>query len=261
MKKTLSCLTLVAGLMANPAQSNTFGLDMSDLWWNPNESGWGVTLTHQGEILFVTLYVYGPDGKATWFGAPNVPFTGNTAQGASFSGQLYQVNGPFYAANFDPSTLTARPVGNVTVTATSPSTATLQYTVDGVQISKTIERQTWRTNAMSGNYTGAEFSTNSCLTSGPFPPENGPTTRFVVNNSANTFSMSTRNNAETCTYSGDYTQTGRLGRSSGTYSCGNGVNGTYVASEIEANAFSIAGRAVIKVGACTFDNKFAAIKN
>ncbi|MBL8523002.1 MAG: hypothetical protein JNN20_04880 [Betaproteobacteria bacterium] len=261
MKKILSCLALAAGLLINPAKANTFGLDMSDLWWNPNESGWGVTLNHQGEVLFVTLFVYGADGKATWYGAPNTPFTGNTAEGASYSGQLYQLNGPPLGTPFSAGTVTARPVGNVTVTATSSSTATLVYTVDGVQVSKTIERQTWRTNMLSGNYTGAESSSNSCLTSGPFPPEYGPTTKFVVNNTANTFSMSTGNGNETCNYNGDYTQTGRLGRSSGTYTCGNGVNGTYVASEIEANSFSIAGRAVVKVGACTFDNKFAGVRN
>jgi len=25
---------------------NTWGTDMSDLWWNPNESGWGINIAH-----------------------------------------------------------------------------------------------------------------------------------------------------------------------------------------------------------------------
>jgi hypothetical protein len=263
MKKTLASMAIAASLLASalPAQSNTFGLDMSDLWWNPNESGWGVTLNHQGEILFVTLFVYGADGKATWFGAPNMPFTGGSGETASYSGQLFQLNGPPFSSTFTSGSVAARAVGNVTVTATGTSTATLSYTVDGVQVTKSIERQTWRTNAMSGNYSGGEFSATSCLTSGPFPPENGPTTRFAVNNTANSFSMAVGDGTQTCNYNGDYVQTGRLGRSTGTYTCNNGVNGTYVASELEANAFSFVGRAVVKVGACTFTNRFAAIRN
>jgi hypothetical protein len=37
------------------AQSN-----YQDMWWNPAESGWGVNLTHQGDILFATLFTYRP---------------------------------------------------------------------------------------------------------------------------------------------------------------------------------------------------------
>ncbi len=39
----------------------------TDLWWNPEESGWGINFTHQGEILFATLFTYGADGEPDWF--------------------------------------------------------------------------------------------------------------------------------------------------------------------------------------------------
>jgi hypothetical protein len=45
--------TSVAGSRA--AQTN-----YQDMWWNPAESGWGVNLTHQGDILFATLFTYAP---------------------------------------------------------------------------------------------------------------------------------------------------------------------------------------------------------
>ncbi len=36
---------------------------MSDLWWNPNESGWGLSLSHHGDSLFAVWYTYGPDNR------------------------------------------------------------------------------------------------------------------------------------------------------------------------------------------------------
>ena len=30
--------------------------DYSDLWWNPNESGWGLNIAHQGDILFTSWF-------------------------------------------------------------------------------------------------------------------------------------------------------------------------------------------------------------
>ena len=53
-------------VLANMARANTFGSDMTDLWWNANESGWGVTATHQGDVVFLTFFVYGMDNRPTF---------------------------------------------------------------------------------------------------------------------------------------------------------------------------------------------------
>src|SRR5262249_36196888 len=37
------------------------------LWWNASESGWGVSVAHQGDTLFVVWYTYDHDGAPTWF--------------------------------------------------------------------------------------------------------------------------------------------------------------------------------------------------
>jgi hypothetical protein len=47
-------LLVVATLVALVVPSrtwalNTWGSDMSDLWWNPDESGWGVNIAHHYE--------------------------------------------------------------------------------------------------------------------------------------------------------------------------------------------------------------------
>jgi hypothetical protein len=51
------------------------------------------------------------------------------------------VTGPAFGPAFDPSRVSASPVGQVTVSFTGPDNAVLGFTVDGVTGSKTITRQ------------------------------------------------------------------------------------------------------------------------
>ncbi|HYE92975.1 MAG TPA: hypothetical protein VEA38_18235, partial [Terriglobales bacterium] len=71
------------------------------LWWaSPAgvESGWGLNLTHQGDILFATWFTYGADGRGRWLVGSNVA---RTAPGR-YEGTLYRTTGPsFAAATFD----------------------------------------------------------------------------------------------------------------------------------------------------------------
>ena len=36
------------------------------LWWNPEESGWGINFAHQGNIIFATWFAYDATGKPWW---------------------------------------------------------------------------------------------------------------------------------------------------------------------------------------------------
>ena len=86
--KTFRALALSLCVLASTAFANTFGTDMTDMWWNPNESGWGVTATHQNEIVFLTFFVYGTDNRPTWY-VGQAAYTGLNGQGAaSFSGPI-----------------------------------------------------------------------------------------------------------------------------------------------------------------------------
>jgi len=111
---------------------------VQDLWWNPAESGWGINLAHQGNKVFATLFTYGADGKARWF----VMSDGNRSatNGALFSGTLFQTQGP--AFNTVPWTaVTPTPVGTMSLAFTHGNQATLTYTVNGVSVTKQIQRQ------------------------------------------------------------------------------------------------------------------------
>jgi hypothetical protein len=118
----------------------TFAVNYQDLWWKPAEPGWGINLTHQGSIIFATLFTYGADGKARWYVMSNGT---RIAQGI-YSGTLYRTTGPAFHANpWGPTTVT--PVGNMNLNVANGNTATLFYDINGVSVSKQIQRQVFST--------------------------------------------------------------------------------------------------------------------
>ena len=116
--------------------------DYSGMWWNPLESGWGLSL-HQGagHALFGAIFVYGADTQPRWYTIQPGGWTGY----ASWSGVIYRTTGPFFAGpDFDPRLVLVQPAGTASLDfEQSPGTvgrARLRYTVDGVSVTKTIER-------------------------------------------------------------------------------------------------------------------------
>ena len=114
-----------------------WGYDYSDLWWNPAESGWGLTLAQHGNNVFGVWFTYGLDGKPLWLPIPGVTFTGTSA----FNGVLYTVTGPSYAnPTFDPARVVITPAGTATVSM-SGTTGTFTPTLNGFTQTKTITPQ------------------------------------------------------------------------------------------------------------------------
>ena len=118
------------------AYDRGFSDNVQDLWWNPAESGWGLNLTQQGATLFATLFTYDANGKGLWL----VMSSGTPSGTNGYSGALYQTSGPaFNASPWVPAT--AQQVGTMTVSFTDGDDGTLQYTYNGVSVSKSITRQ------------------------------------------------------------------------------------------------------------------------
>ena len=111
-------------------------VDYTDLWWNPSESGWGMAVTHQFGVMFLTWFVYDNSGKPMWYAA-----TRCTVSGAGCSGTLYRATGPAFGPTFDPSMIQAFSAGTVSASFTDANNGTLSYTVNGVTSSKIIARQ------------------------------------------------------------------------------------------------------------------------
>ena len=108
-----------------------------DLWWaGQAESGWGINVTQHGDTIFATLFDYDANGNGTWFVLANAP---KTAPGV-YSGALYRVTGP--AFNTTPwTTTTPTQVGQMTFSFSSGNTGTLTYTVNGIAVTKSIQRE------------------------------------------------------------------------------------------------------------------------
>jgi hypothetical protein len=114
-------------------------IDYSDLWWNANESGWGVALTQQYTTIFATIYTYDASGKAIWYVASNCPVSGSAC-----SAPLYQVTGcaaPTVSWTC-PNKVVAQ-VGTVGFTFADSRNGTMSYTINGVTASKAITRQSF----------------------------------------------------------------------------------------------------------------------
>lgn len=248
MKKYAACL-LSLWLCSPFASANTFTTDLTDLWWNANESGWGVTATHQREVVFLTFFVYGTDNRPTFY-TGQASYSGQAASGAlSFSGPVFQTTGPWLGTFFNPNAVTIRQVGTVNFTAFVDA-ATMTYSVDGVVVTKALTRQTFRNNELTGNYAGVFRQTSSGCSN---PANNGTVENVVgvsISNSNTSFAMTTNGNGLVCNYSGNYRQGGRMGSSTGTYTCG-GLAGNYDMLEIEANPSGLTARFSANDNSCS----------
>ena len=150
-------LTMTMG----PAHAAT---DYTDTWWNPAEAGWGINFTQANHFVFATFYIYGPDGKATWLTASMQ----RDGTGERFTGALYRVSGTWFGAPVWQGGQST-PAGTASFTANSAYDGTLVYSVDGLEITKSIQRLTLPPLNVAGYYRGAVAGTRSgCEDSGSF---------------------------------------------------------------------------------------------
>ena len=114
----------------------------SDLWWAApagSESGWGVNITHQGDILFATWFTYQAGGKGMWLVMSN----GNKTGTSTYAGDLQRTTGPNAFSSttpFNPSLVQRTTVGNATFSFSDANTGTFHYTVNGITQTKSITR-------------------------------------------------------------------------------------------------------------------------
>jgi hypothetical protein len=249
-------LATLALLPLPAAAASVFMTDASDLWWNSSESGWGVNIIQQSNVLFATFFVYGTDSRARWYVAsdmrcPNTP----TDQQMICSGTLYETTGPVVGPGFNPAAVTRRAVGEARFFYSRGNAGQFSYTIDGVLTSKDVRRQTWAINDITGEYNGTRVAR-------PFPTCGMPnvvTTQALgamsVSQAGSQVTINTRlsNPALTCSYSGTFSQEGRMGAvSNGTFTCSDGAAGTFDLTEIEVNKQGFLGRLSQRQSGCNF---------
>lgn len=121
---------------ALPAQAQSVpAANYTDLWWNPSESGWGLTFTqHPSNQAFAIWYTYdprSPDGgnfKPLWIVMSGGTWTSPT----SITGPVYVLHGvPFFQSGTlrtpgnDPQTQ----VGSFTLNFSTSSRGTFTYNI------------------------------------------------------------------------------------------------------------------------------------
>jgi len=118
--------------------TSTPDFEVSDMWWNPAENGWGINLTqHPSGQVFAVWYTYAADGGPLWL----VMSGGTWVNGRTFTGILQRTSGPAYnQLPFDPNQVTRFPVGTLTLNFTSANSASFTWVVDGVTGTEIIRR-------------------------------------------------------------------------------------------------------------------------
>lgn len=121
----------------SPTASRAAATNYSDIWWNPDSSGWGLNFQHLGEQLFLTWYTFDTDRESIFYNGA----TTRLADG-SFSGNLVRVrNGtPLLQIDGAPATSGTDVVGTVTLRFSDGENATFTYTIGGVTQTKAITR-------------------------------------------------------------------------------------------------------------------------
>lgn len=258
MRKLIATL-LLAAAAAFPVSSeaaNTWGTDYSDLWIAAGEDGWGVNVAHQGDTLFLTFFIYGPDSRPAWYVASGMQSLGASAP-STFGGDLYETTGPYFGGAFNPASVAYRKVGTASFAARSTSTADLVYTVDGVRVTKTVVRYLFRYNSLAGNFRGALVSeSNTC----GLPALEEAT--FAITHVGTGVSIDAQYfHAGRCTYVATYSQAGRMGSLSGSVLCNNGASGSFEAWEIEAGKQGLLGRYTTRFSnGCLETGRFGGVK-
>ena len=225
-------------LVVSPLRATSFSTDQSDLWNVPSESGWGMQLVQRGSLIFATIFIYDPTRNPIWYTAllsPSGPL--------SWTGALYLSNGPWFGTiPFDPTSVLRQQVGAMTWVATSVSTGTLTYTVNGVEVAKEVSRETLVLDDFSGHYGGGiHVDIAGCVD----PSLNGTneTAGFIyITQSGQAISIQALSNGVTCTYPGNLSQDGQMGGIHGNYVCSDGDAGTFAVLEMQVNISGITAR-------------------
>lgn len=232
----------------------------SDLWWNPQESGWGVNVVQQEETAFVTLFVYAPDGSPTWYVAPSARVTHYGSAGPLFNGTLFRTHGPWHGGAFDPGRVAAVAVGSVDIEVLAKDRLRVYYSAEGVQVVKEVVRQTWGQPIVGANYV-AQFALRQAQPGRPPVGVRDYPGDVLVHFDGGQGFMRVDDPLRRCEYRGPYETTGKLIKFSGSYTCsaGDGASGRFDIDDLEISANGLTGYLRTWSGDVTQYGRFAAV--
>lgn len=285
-KSLLAAALIAAASLACRAAS--FAPDPTGLWYNPAESGWGLSVAKQGNVAFAVLFVYDQASQPTWYVAsdlqafvnfgpdPNLAIT-------NYAGVLYRASGPWFGGPFDPHAVSLSEAGPVELHPHTDGSMTIVYGIGGTTYEKTVQRTTWESNIAlltGGMPVGQPFvyagravinsvSPNTCPAVNLGGPANQLPAQFGVSAGATPGHVSVAWGTGTdtaCLIEGAYTQMGQLGSISGHMLCGpigitpSDADPKVDITEIAANAHGFAGALTYQSNGCTYTGHIGGVR-
>jgi len=116
--------------------------DYTGVWWNPQESGWGISLHQTGaHLIFGAWFVYNSNGQPEWYTLQGGQWTSSTRWTAT----LYRTTGPSVTATaFDPTLVLTVPSGTAVIefrqVPGEEGLARFTYTLGGNTTTKVMSR-------------------------------------------------------------------------------------------------------------------------
>jgi hypothetical protein len=101
---------------------------LSGLWWNANESGWGVHFTQRGNNVFAAWYTYDARGNPKWYVSTCALPNGTIGTIGICNGTVYEVSGPtFFGTSFNPALVNPVNAGALQVNFQSADNGSMTY--------------------------------------------------------------------------------------------------------------------------------------
>ncbi len=141
-RAVFSMLTMLCALASATAFAQLGTPNYQGLWWAApagSQSGWGINVAHQGNVIYATWFTYGAGADSRWLAV-----TAEKLPDGSFSGPLVQFVGSSYAdIPFNTGAVTDAKftLGAATFRFDSPTTGTVTYQPGATVIVQPITMQ------------------------------------------------------------------------------------------------------------------------
>jgi hypothetical protein len=134
---TLAVYTRSRGAWVWPLPRSAAQPNLTGLWAASGEDGWGLSVAHQGEVLFPAWYTYDSSGRPAWY---LVAGAARQSDG-SYLGDLYRFTGTAFAQiNGSVANQPGSVIGTARFTPLDSGQMRFQYEVGGSAQSRTLSR-------------------------------------------------------------------------------------------------------------------------
>lgn len=213
---TSTCLALFSAL--------SHAGNYQDWWWDPQQSGMGFNVGHQGNTVVVAWYNYGEDGNASYLTMAG-PLNGTVLKAG-----LYRGTGPAPGPGYSSSQVKQTLVGEASITFGTDTHAQFNYSFDGKEGTMALERFTYATMDITGSW---DFVNKNTYIGCDYLGHNKNnidygTMRIVKQTSANAYLLQTGS----CDIAFKASQAGGQVSGVGTFQCEDGAVGSAVISKM-----------------------------